>query len=119
MPEIKFVHEKTGKTYEFSEFPILIGRINECDLVLGGNSISKRHARLEQNSDGYHIYDLESLNGIKVNGDSVYESPLNNGDELSVGGLKLTFFTEASASDAGEFNDDDDQTLQTDDSLNT
>ena len=44
--------------------PLLLGRASECDLMLEGDGVSRRHARLVRSSHGvYNLLDLRSTNG--------------------------------------------------------
>jgi hypothetical protein len=68
-----------------------IGRLPECEVTLDDASVSRRHARVEPNGDGWSITDLGSTNGVKVNGESVRSATLRDGDRLQLGSLALTF----------------------------
>ncbi|MDQ3530139.1 MAG: FHA domain-containing protein, partial [Actinomycetota bacterium] len=68
-----------------------IGRLPECEVTLDDASVSRRHARVERNGDGWSITDLGSTNGVKVNGESVRSATLRDGDRLQLGSLALTF----------------------------
>ncbi len=63
------------------------------DIVIDSDGqISKRHARIELDSDGrFTIYDLSSTNGTKVNGRRVENRTLHDGDEIQIGSTRLTF----------------------------
>ena len=63
------------------------------DIVIESDGqISKRHARLEMDSDGaFTLHDLGSTNGTKVNGRRVESRILHDGDEITVGTTRLTF----------------------------
>ena len=57
------------KTYEFDAPPVTIGRLPENDIPLASISVSRRHARIEQDAaNQYTVTDLNSLNGTIVNG---------------------------------------------------
>ena len=48
---------------------ITIGRHKDCDILLHSNTISKMHASIERSvKGGYLINDLNSMNGVFVNG---------------------------------------------------
>jgi len=68
-----------------------IGRLPECAVTLDDASVSRRHARVERDGDGWSITDLGSTNGVKVNGESVRSATLRDGDRLQLGSLALTF----------------------------
>src|SRR5579884_3927478 len=64
-----------------------IGRSAENDVVLRGSHISRRHAELRRDGDGYLLVDLGSKNGICVNGRPVgAPQPLADGDVISIPG---------------------------------
>ena len=48
--------------------PYLIGRDTACDLRIESGSVSRRHALLTFGGDGWEIVDLDSRNGIVLNG---------------------------------------------------
>jgi hypothetical protein len=72
---------------------ITIGRSPDNDIVLPEGYISGHHAQLIHDDDGkWFIHDLQSANGIFVNGDKVV-SPveLNEHDEVLLGGSLLNW----------------------------
>jgi predicted component of type VI protein secretion system len=58
---------------------------------LTGAGVSDRHAQIEQRADGYYLRDLGSATGVRINGQRVAEQRLAGGDEIELGGVKLTF----------------------------
>ncbi len=66
--------------YELPEGVTHLGRADENDIVLGGDLVSRRHARLVVNGDTLRIEDLGSRNGSRVNG-----SPLSGGTQMQPG----------------------------------
>ena len=64
---------------------ILIGRHSECDVRINSPKVSRRHCCLAMAYDRVLIRDLGSRNGVRVNGRSVDESRLYEGDELAIG----------------------------------
>ena len=71
--------------------PFYIGRGAECDLILDRTSISKSHSRIRFDGEHFVIEDLQSKNGILVNGTPVPEKVLQNEDLISLGGVDLRF----------------------------
>jgi len=69
----------------------VIGRSRECDLVLDDPNVSRRHAELRREDDGWVVQDLGSTNGIKLNGKRSRGGRLNPGDEITLGVSRLTF----------------------------
>jgi len=80
---------------------ISIGRATDNTLILGGCDVSRHHAHLAWNLDGYVITDLGSSSGTGVNAGILpprVPRRLFNGDIIRIGATKLHFFTEVSAS---------------------
>ena len=71
--------------------PFVIGRSRECDLVLDDPNVSRRHAELRREDDGWAVHDLGSTNGIKLNGTRSRGGRLSPGDEITLGLSRLTF----------------------------
>ena len=69
------------------------GRHPDSDIFLDDITVSRRHAEIVRQADGFHVLDVGSLNGTYVNRDRVEEAKLANGDELQIGKFKLVFFT--------------------------
>ena len=62
-----------------------IGRSSACDLVLGDDSVSRRHAEIALRGGVCVVRDLGSCNGTWVNGRAVRRTRLRRGDELQLG----------------------------------
>ena len=62
---------------------LVIGRGEDCDIILKGNEISREHAAIENSSDGVFLRDLGSINGTFVNGNQVRDVVLNPGDQIA------------------------------------
>ena len=67
-----------------------IGRRESCDICLKFQNISGTHCELSLRNGVWHIRDLNSTNGIKVNGERTLRRPLRPGDEVSVANHKYT-----------------------------
>ena len=65
----------------------VLGRDGDCQVVLTGKEISRRHAAIRLGPKlEPEIHDLDSRNGIRVNGVSTKAAPLSPGDILRIGG---------------------------------
>ena len=75
-----------GCRYPLSDRLLLIGRGDDCDIRLSDHSVSRKHARIEPEDDGYFVSDQCSTNGTFVN-DKQLDGPrlLRDGDYLRVG----------------------------------
>lgn len=80
-----------GERVPMGEEPLVIGRLPECDVVLGDPNVSRRHAELRRTEEGIVVTDLGSTNGTRVNGVPVREHQLDSGDEITVGSSTLVF----------------------------
>ncbi|MEE2731832.1 MAG: FHA domain-containing protein [Pseudomonadota bacterium] len=81
----------SGESYPITTFPFIIGRGSECDLVLQGKGVSRKHAEIVFQSGRFVVNDMESLNGIKVNGYKVARVILEENDVIKLGEVSLTF----------------------------
>jgi adenylate cyclase len=64
---------------------LVIGRRESCDIPLRFQDISGIHCQLYFRKGYWYVRDLNSTNGVKVNGTRVQEKVLHPRDELSVG----------------------------------
>ncbi len=72
-------------------FPLVIGRAADCNIVLHDQNVSRRHAEIRKRDSNYFVKDLGSTNGTRVNGDHVKEQRLGDGDQIQVGSTVLQF----------------------------
>lgn len=73
-------------SYDLPEGVTSLGRADENDIVLGGDLVSRRHARLYVEGDVLRIEDLGSRNGSRVNGAPLQGSrTLSPGDMVALG----------------------------------
>jgi phosphoserine phosphatase RsbU/P len=71
---------------EISHTPFTLGRQSDNDLVLLDSRISRRHASIVKDSDGYVLEDAGSRHGTFVNGQKVEtRCRLKSGDQISLG----------------------------------
>lgn len=64
---------------------MLVGRDETCDAVVDSRRVSRLHCCLAIVNNRLMIRDLDSTNGLKVNGVKVSESVLTTGDEVLLG----------------------------------
>jgi pSer/pThr/pTyr-binding forkhead associated (FHA) protein len=82
--------------YEGLEVPVdrdwmVIGRGRSADLVIAEPTISRAHAAIGWDGEGFFMQDLGSTNGTRVNGKRQARARLADGDELALGRLRLRF----------------------------
>jgi Protein of unknown function (DUF3662)/FHA domain len=83
-----------GRTLRVDKRRVVLGRSRECDIQVEDPNVSRRHAELRQEGSAYWIVDLDSTNGIEVNGRRVQRAKLESGDMFTVGSTEITFSTE-------------------------
>jgi adenylate cyclase len=77
--------------FEIQKDMISIGRMEGNDLILFDPTISRRHCELEKKGDTFVLKDLNSRNGLFVNGEKITTKELKDGDEIKVGSFPLKF----------------------------
>jgi predicted component of type VI protein secretion system len=76
---------------ELSEGQFAVGRNASCQLSLDDPLVSRRHALLTVSEDGVTIEDLQSRNGVVVNGQKIGgRVALSAGDRIVIGAQELT-----------------------------
>ncbi|MCB0339515.1 MAG: FHA domain-containing protein, partial [Bdellovibrionales bacterium] len=74
---------------------IVAGRGGSSSLLLEGRSISLEHAKFQIHEGKLVVSDLGSLSGVQVNGAVVSSRILKKGDEVKLGGARLTVLNES------------------------
>jgi Protein of unknown function (DUF3662)/FHA domain len=83
-----------GQTKRVEKRRFVLGRSRECDIQIEDANVSRQHAEVRQEGTAYWIVDLDSTNGIEVNGRRVKRAKLEPGDTFTVGETDVTFSTE-------------------------
>jgi pSer/pThr/pTyr-binding forkhead associated (FHA) protein len=78
-----------GQTVELTTPNAVIGRHTDVDLRLPLPDVSRRHCRCFFADGLWQIVDLNSLNGIYVNGERVQQADLHQGDIIGIGGFSF------------------------------
>lgn len=68
-----------------TELPVTIGRGDEADICIRDTWSSRIHCRLSVRDNQLHVQDLGSSNGTLVNGSRMTDSPLQSGDQITIG----------------------------------
>ena len=68
-----------GKEMVLQKSLVTIGTLPGCDLMLTDPTVSRRHAEVEERSDGYMLRDHDSTNGTFLDGVKVREAYLSPG----------------------------------------
>jgi pSer/pThr/pTyr-binding forkhead associated (FHA) protein len=78
------VHELVGEV-------TMIGRAPLNHIVIANPVVSAQHAIVLKVGDFYRLKDLHSTNGTQVNGVSITDAELKDGDEIRFGPVKAVF----------------------------
>ncbi len=73
------------QTVPIEDKEIVLGRSNDCDVILSTEEISRHHAKIFIKEGAYIIADLKSLNGTYVNRQRIVEHKLKHLDEIWLG----------------------------------
>ena len=82
------------------EDAITLGRMQGNSLALNDASVSLSHAKITRVGNSFYIKDLNSTNGTTLNGQSIAEARLRDGDQLELGKVTACFRLEPLASPA-------------------
>jgi pSer/pThr/pTyr-binding forkhead associated (FHA) protein len=80
-----------GERHELEKQRVVIGRSRDCDVQLADPNVSRRHAELRQEGSAYWVVDLDSTNGMEVNGRRLKRAKLKPGDTITIGSTDLVF----------------------------
>ena len=86
---------KLGKAHYLQQGQTIIGRAETSDIHLDEDSISRRHAAVTVAHAEVTVRDLDSTNGLFVNGHRVSQADLKDGDRLHLGETVLKFLSSA------------------------
>ena len=68
-----------------------IGALNDNDIVIEGEFMSRHHAILDKKDEKFFIIDHNSLNGVSVNSKAIKNEEIKDGDIVSFGPFETTF----------------------------
>ncbi len=73
------------RSVALDRFPFTLGRGADCHLLLAHPHVSREHASIVQDAEGYMLRDSGSRHGTFVNGMQVASTRLRNGDRIALG----------------------------------
>jgi len=89
---VKIVVEEQGarSVVRLARGAVRVGRAIDNEIRLASAKVSRHHCRIEREDDGWVVVDLGSANGLLVNGTRTRRARLAAGDELVLGGARLS-----------------------------
>lgn len=83
---------RVGEVHRLTRAVTVLGRATEADLTLDDHGISRRHCEIRLEGQNLVLRDLESKNGLFVNGLGVDEHVLEDGDRITIGSALILKF---------------------------
>lgn len=80
-----------GQKFVLDANELILGRGEKATLQLDSEEVSRQHAKLTRHEGEYTIEDLESRNGIVLNGLKVHAAILRDGDLVQLGDVVLAY----------------------------
>jgi diguanylate cyclase (GGDEF)-like protein len=81
-----------GRRVELGSEPIVIGRGADTGLAIDDAHISRHHAKVARVPEGFTIEDLDSKNGVFVNGVRIRKHVMRDGDRIQLASASLVKF---------------------------
>jgi len=91
MPSLVFLAGPiAGRRYKLADGEYVIGRRSDCQIFVPDMRVSRQHARLWKEADGWTLEDLGSNNGTFVNGVKVQQGTvLRHDDEIMIANNRI------------------------------
>lgn len=70
---------------------LVIGRSQSCGIFVDSPELSRNHVQLEKQGHEYTLTDLESRNGVFLNGVRIHSAVLRSGDTLQMGNVTFLY----------------------------
>jgi ABC transport system ATP-binding/permease protein len=80
-----------GLVFPLDKAAVVIGRTDENDVVINHRSVSRHHAKIVREKTRYTVVDLQSANGVRVNGEEYGKVELRRGDLIDLGHVRMRF----------------------------
>src|SRR3954463_3083704 len=84
----RFVAIDEGPEIPMDRAVVVVGRHPDCDTRLDSRRVSRHHCCMTQEDGQVFVRDLDSANGIRINGQRVETGRLRAGDELSIAHIR-------------------------------
>ena len=96
MIELDLFFEDGTRRHGRFEIPLVMGRAPDCGIQVSHWRVARQHLRISRAEDGYHVDDLGSILGTRVNGNRITRyGPLKKSDEIVVGPCLMRLASQA------------------------
>jgi adenylate cyclase len=89
MLRLRYIVNGEERSFVMTGGRLRLGRGSDNDVVLSDVSVSRYHAEILREPNGWSIHDLQSTNGVEVNRVPVERAPLAGGDLLTIGSFEM------------------------------
>jgi hypothetical protein len=83
-----------GHRHELAADRVVVGRSKDCGIQVADPNVSRRHAEIRREGDAYVLLDLDSTNGVEVDGKRVKRLELRDGSRFTIGSTEVAFSEE-------------------------
>jgi Protein of unknown function (DUF3662)/FHA domain len=83
-----------GARHEIAKRRVVIGRSKDADIRVDDPNVSRRHAEVQQEGATWWLVDLDSTNGVEVQGRRVKRLKLEDGTRFTIGSTEIVFSRE-------------------------
>jgi Protein of unknown function (DUF3662)/FHA domain len=83
-----------GSRHEIAKRRVVIGRSKDADIRVDDPNVSRRHAEVQQEGATWWLVDLDSTNGVEVQGRRVKRLKLEDGTRFTIGSTEIAFSRE-------------------------
>lgn len=90
-PDKLLATTNTGDAWEVVDEETFIGRSKQCAIVLKSQRVSRKHASVTRDADGFYINDLGAANGIWAGTEKIDRERIEDGAEYIIGDVLMTF----------------------------
>ena len=81
----------TGEQVTLGEDMVTLGRLPECTIAFDDPNVSREHATIRPDGNGFILHDNGSTNQTLVNGRAVASRRLADGDRIELGSVLIEF----------------------------
>ncbi len=92
IPTLRIVSVNGTQNHRIEKLPLTIGREAYNDVVIQDNSVSKKHAELYFENGFFYLLDLDSTNGLVVNGQKITKLQLKENEKVFLGNATIELY---------------------------